>query len=200
MVGRHFIHSGFPCSVWGICVLLCVSNLVCLGPNGGCWSEHVQSWRNPTAEWRLPRQGEPPAQTCPSLSLGMVNPQIRLIQAATVPLSSSPLSLPQSHSRPPSGHSWLMGFPSSLSCSCLALHLRKKYFYAFLQSFKVGFCCFLITEIPWIILLSQIYPEQMARKISLPPNLFLFTSLEYGFPSRLNLPSLLHYFILPHPS
>lgn len=130
----------------------------------------------------------------------MAHPQIRLVQAAAVPLSSSHLSPHQSHSSLPlaTADSW-GSQPPSCSPVSLCSSDSSKYFYAFLPPFKVGFPCFLIADIPGIILPSGTHSEEMARKLSLPSLSLPFTSPEHGSSSRLHLPSLLHYFSLPHP-
>lgn len=152
-----------------MCVCLCVATSFVLGPIKGArlntWSvDSAQLRRESFSHWKE----QPRVQTCHSLSLGMVNPQIRLVQAATVPLSSSHLSPPQSHSRPPSSHRWLMGFPASFLVSSLLCIPGQNTFMHFF--FKVGVSCFLIKDIPWIILSSQTNQEQMARMASMPPN------------------------------
>lgn len=123
-----------------------------------------------------------PVQTRHSLSLGMAHPQIRLVQAAAVPLSSSRLSPHQSHSSLPlaTADSWGSQPPSHSPVS-LCSSDNSKYFYAFFPPFKGGFSCFLITDIPRVTLPSGTHSEEMARKLSLPPRSLPFTSPEHIF-------------------
>lgn len=118
------------------------------------------------------------SQTCYSLSLGMVNPQIRLVQAAWVPFSSSPFYPPQSHTRAASGHCWLMVSCLSLSLPGSTLDLRSKRLEnTFLESFKAGLFCFLPAEcfLNLSPILKQIIKE---RNLSAFLNFILFHIFE----------------------
>lgn len=121
-------------------------------------------------------------QTPYSLSLGTMNPQIRLVETISVPLSSSPfilhkatpqLPLATADSGGPDSHS--PPVPLLVSDQNISSEL-----------FKVGLSCFLFAKCSLdLSSLLKDMPEQMSEKVSQPSfTQSSFLLLEYGFFSE----------------